>query len=350
MKRDHKKNLLQNISRNLELFYPDLKGLFICPTCLKRISLNDMHLISEAHIVPKSAGGRLTTFLCRECNSLFGSNQDKWFGDVIDTEFLSRKSILYTSYKRSFFYIDGLKVNGRWEISSKNEFRFIICPNRNSPDVNDIVKKKFSRQIPNINVKIPFPILEKKELVNVGLLTAGYLMWFSVMGYSWVFQNHLNCVREQIVSPNKNIINNYAFTVNSNHELWYGFSHIGKEYAPAFGINDLMVVYPPSDLPDLYKTLETNYQDTSLFKFHRFDTTKKKVVPPTILMYDNRVLIAPDTLENAKDTLTIIIYSRDNPNGSFFTPISKEEFERNKNFNDTVIIELTTNMNKFHKQ
>lgn len=190
---------------------------------------------------------------------------------------------------------------------------------------------------------IPFPVLENKELVDIGFLTAGYLMWFSAIGYSWIFQNHLDCVREQIINPDRNIIKNkYVFTINSNHELWYGIAHIGSEYVPAFGINDYMVVYPPSDSPDLYKSLKPNYNDVNIFKISPFMGCKEQIAP-VILMYDDRVLIAPDALENLKKTLTAVIFTKDNPKGYFLTPTSEDEFEKYKNEEDTVIIELTNN-------
>lgn len=144
MKRDYKSKMLQIISSNLEMFYPNLKGFFICPTCLKKISINEVNLISEAHIIPKSVGGKLITFLCCDCNSLFGTKQDKWFGDVIDTKFISPKSLLYTAYKKTYFIIDGLKVNGRWEANKEGKLCFIILKNRNSPEVNLLIHEKFS--------------------------------------------------------------------------------------------------------------------------------------------------------------------------------------------------------------
>jgi hypothetical protein len=65
-------------------FFPSTKNHFMCPTCLDKIPLTQKDLISEAHIIPESAGGKPETFLCRKkCNSFFGTNQDKWFGEII---------------------------------------------------------------------------------------------------------------------------------------------------------------------------------------------------------------------------------------------------------------------------
>jgi hypothetical protein len=83
MKKKLKTKLLKRYADNLKCFYPDLNDYFICPTCFSKIPIKETGSISEAHIIPKAAGGSFKTFLCCKCNSLFGSHQDKWFGEFI---------------------------------------------------------------------------------------------------------------------------------------------------------------------------------------------------------------------------------------------------------------------------
>ena len=72
---------LVEISQELTRFDYRLQGLFRCPTCLRDIPIenigmsNNESAINEEHIIPDSVGGKLTTFLCKKCNSSFGSKQ-----------------------------------------------------------------------------------------------------------------------------------------------------------------------------------------------------------------------------------------------------------------------------------
>jgi hypothetical protein len=50
-------------------------------------------------------------------------------------------------------------------------------------------------------ISIPMPILENRHLIDVGLITAAYLLWFRELGYSWALQRHLDPIREIILNP-----------------------------------------------------------------------------------------------------------------------------------------------------
>lgn len=102
MKKVTKKKILEMLSENLQVFYPSLKNHFMCPTCLRKIPLNEKHNISEAHIIPNSAGGKLKTYLCRDCNSMFGTKQDKWFGELIRIADDENASFLSTAIKDGY--------------------------------------------------------------------------------------------------------------------------------------------------------------------------------------------------------------------------------------------------------
>ena len=52
-----KENIIEMLSQNLAMFFADLDAHFMCPTCLTIIPLTDKDRISEAHIIPKAAGG-----------------------------------------------------------------------------------------------------------------------------------------------------------------------------------------------------------------------------------------------------------------------------------------------------
>ena len=199
MAKGYKKDILKMLSNNLGYFYPDIKDHFMCPTCLAKIPIKNVKEISEAHIIPTAAGGELKTFLCRKCNSLFGTKQDKWFGELVKLYQNDKPSIYAASIKEKFFMIDDIKVNGCWEKDENHNFSFTIHKNRNSPEVNRLIKDKFYCSPPKTSLSFPLPLLRNQSLINVGFLTAGYLMWFGYLGYSWVLQQHLDIVRKQIL-------------------------------------------------------------------------------------------------------------------------------------------------------
>ncbi len=113
MTKNNKREILGMLSDNLAHFHPDIKNHFMCPTCLKKIPIAEVDSISEAHIIPKAAGGTFKTLLCRKCNSVFGSKQDKWFGELVRLSQSEKSSIMETRIKERYFEINGLKINGR---------------------------------------------------------------------------------------------------------------------------------------------------------------------------------------------------------------------------------------------
>ena len=56
-----------------------------------------------------------------------------------------------------------------------------------------------------MQLKVPFPIMKESHQIDVGFLTAGYLMFFAMFGYSWVLQAHLDPVRKQILHPREEV-------------------------------------------------------------------------------------------------------------------------------------------------
>jgi hypothetical protein len=76
-----KRQFLLQFSEGLKQFRPWEADSFLCPICLKAISASKKEEISVAHIIPNASAGKPVTLLCRECNSFFGANQDRWFGN-----------------------------------------------------------------------------------------------------------------------------------------------------------------------------------------------------------------------------------------------------------------------------
>ena len=76
---------------------------------------------------------------------------------------------------------------------------------RNPPDVNKLMRRKLGSHVSTMQLKVPFPIMKESHQIDVGFLTAGYLMFFAMFGYSWVLQAHLDPVRKQILHPREEV-------------------------------------------------------------------------------------------------------------------------------------------------
>ena len=349
MKSKVKKQILKMLSQNLSLFRPELTDSFLCPTCMKTFSINDLGKISEAHIVPKAAGGQLKTFICKDCNSKFGSKQDKWFGDIINIANSPNASILSTAIKEKYFEIDGIRYNGSWKQESEGKYTFTIHLNRNPPDTKKLLDERFLKKPPKMRLSIPLPILKNQRLIDIGYLTAAYLMWFGLMGYSWALQDHLGFVRRQILNPDKEIITSkFLLTVKSaNWEPWIGLITILGETYPAFGLKKHMVILPPRDRPNIYEAIESFDTDVNLENIKPFKPySKPKYGPPISIIYENRLIVYAKPSEHAEKSAITFYYTKDSNKGLLLTPTEKEKFEELRKRDDAKYIRIDPMKNR----
>lgn len=341
MKNVIKKEILTMLAKNLEVFYPELKNHYMCPICLKKIPLNEKNRISEAHIIPKAAGGRLKTYLCTSCNSHFGREQDKWFGELIRISCSENPSIFATYIKEGYFMIDGIRVNGQWKRDKNGNFEFCIYKNRNSPETNRLLNEKFGTRPEEIKLSFPIPIIRNERLIDIGFLTAGYLMWFGTFGYSWVLQQHLQPIRDQILNPNKEIVSaKYVFHIKSvDWKPWVGVMAIDGDMVPVFAFKRYAVVFPPRDRPNFYKNLGVFSRNVNASDLHPISFSKKPSYGPAIvLLFENRIIIAPDHVPTSKDSVLAIHFSSKSLQPSILKPVTEHEFQRLKEEKGAIVI------------
>jgi len=325
-----KTEILRMLSSNLEYFFPDLRDHFLCPICLTAIPLHKKERISEAHVIPKAAGGELKTYLCDKCNSLFGRKQDKWFGEHLKLINKKVATIFATDIKDGHFWIDDIRVNGTWKIEQNNEFAFYIHKDRNPPSINKLMKEKYGSRPPQINLKVSIPILKHRKIVEMGFLTAGYLMWFGALGYSWVLQSHLDQIREQILNPEKNILKTrfIAYCNGVRWKPWFGLITITGEIMLTMGLENCMVFFQPADRPQVYSKLGNDFSgyigtDIRPLQFW----TRPYYGPPVSAMFGERTLVMPDA--SFDTSLLIIIYFTSTSNeAQILSAVSKEKIEQ----------------------
>ena len=82
-----RKRKFDEMSSDLSTVLAGRAGKILCPLCLKEFGESDIEdNLTEEHVIPSSADGRITTLTCRSCNSVSGSEIDSHFARVFRIE------------------------------------------------------------------------------------------------------------------------------------------------------------------------------------------------------------------------------------------------------------------------
>jgi hypothetical protein len=282
---------------SLQLFDPAHGRVFVCPVCLDRIPETDSGRISKAHILPKAAGGNIFTLLCRvRCNNTFGKYQDKWLGEHLNVV-RSPFGLFQSKAQDGRFEVDGHAVNGWFKVSDDGYVDFVVPDTSNRPDVLQSFTEHFRTRRRSINIRFGLPLLDQQVAVDIGFLTAAYLLWFRALGYSWALQRHLEPVRQQLLRPTDSVLPR-AFAARSHQ--WFDAPCLGVGHLPDkslvlyAGIADRLVLLPPADEPDVYTRLLKIKGDSRLdYQNLEFDWPNG-FRGPTVVAHSERMVVVPD--------------------------------------------------------
>ena len=339
MKRQEKIRYLKLLSENLSNIDKRRKNVFLCPTCLEEIDINDLENISEAHIIPKAAKGNEKTFLCKKCNSIFGSKQDKWFGEMIKMH-KNKKSFGEIELEGRHFILGDKKIYGKWLTKKDGTFTFLFYKDRNSP--SDL--EYFNEYCENnkITFSLEYPIMKEENLIKKGYLTAAYLYYFRIFGYSWVIQSHLNPIREHILNYDSDIIQSYHFMQFNkvDWETWIGLLYFDSIPLLVMGMNDLLTILPTYTNKNLDELFEKIDFANSKRKFQVFNyETHNNQIPTQILTYFNKPLILSDAIQGGLSRNVMVQLVTDDEIKNL-NPISAETYQKIKNNKTYSINEL----------
>jgi hypothetical protein len=82
-----RKRKFDEMSSDLSEVLAGKAAKILCPLCLREFGEDDIeHNLTEEHVIPDSAGGRITTLTCRPCNSECGSEIDSHFARLFRFE------------------------------------------------------------------------------------------------------------------------------------------------------------------------------------------------------------------------------------------------------------------------
>lgn len=239
--------------------------------------------------------------------------------------------------------IDGVKVNGHWDQKNDGNLSFFIHIDRNSPAVNQMIKDKFGRHPPKVQLSVPLPILRNQKLIQIGYLTAAYLMWFGLLGYSWALQSHLRQIREQILNPDVEIIDSkYLFSVNSvNWEPWIGLVTLFGDTVPAFGLKKHMVVLPPRGVPNYYDSLKSGQTDLQVSDIKPLKLPNRPFYgPPVFLLFENQVIVCAEPAKTAMEHVHTLFYTGDGKSGKVLRPVDKGTFDELRKLDNAICLDV----------
>jgi len=297
---------LAQFAVSVEQFYPGCVNQFICPTCLSRIDISQHELVTDAHVIPKAAGGRLTTVLCKACNDKFGTRQDKWLGEHLR---IVQGTRTFLDIQEGHFTVDGVRVSGKYKFGPNGGLEFLIWDNKTSPDARKALDA-MDRKRPETTISLPVPIDANRELVSVGFLTAAYLLWFLELGYSWALQEHLELVRQQIRRPDERLIPR-QFIAQSRRVFerpWVGAGRLADKIVLVAGLADKVVFLPPAGSTGFYESLPADYKDASIDRMTalRFHPRDGLAAGPVSIVFEDRPIVAPDVYFDASRKIPVI--------------------------------------------
>jgi hypothetical protein len=304
-----KNKFLWEISQELARFDVNLLGFFRCPTCLRDLPIENFgsadadNAINEEHIIPDAVGGKQTTFLCKSCNSTFGRKQTKWLVEWIELNEGGAPFPTDPKKQKASISANGLKLNGSMHLGDDGALEFYTDQTRSNPVDFDAYWREPKPS--GIKIEYSMPVFTNEESLRVGYLTAAYGLWFKNFGYSFVLQSKLNTVREQILHPERNIIDwNFLIEipVREIREPSIGLMRFGEDYFPIAVIYDHIVLLPSAQ--------KLHPSSTSAAKISRkLMTLGEKIAPrfqhrcvgPADMICDGQIVIQPDMI--AKPTI-----------------------------------------------
>ncbi|SEM59712.1 HNH endonuclease [Gemmobacter aquatilis] len=300
MPTDLKSASLLEISQELTRFNYELRGLFRCPTCLCDYPINSKE-ITEEHIIPDSNGGRITTFLCKKCNSLFGHKQTRWLSDWIELSESNTPFHVDPKKQRAQLMASGLKLNGVIKIAEDGAIEFQADKKRSNPiDFEAYWSRPKSSEI---TIKMQVSVFGNENSLRVGFLTAAYGLWFKNFGYSFVLQSSLNVVRQQILNPETDIMNwNYLIEMPAREiaNPCIGLMRFGVDYFPIALIYDQLVILPSPKRPHPSSTSPSKMSKKVIgFAEAIASRYQHRCVGPAVLICDGQEVINPDLIPNA---------------------------------------------------
>lgn len=222
---DEYKNIISSLPFQTEEGVPiSVSDYYICPLCLETFNLKELgdgvdSVLTLEDVPPKSLGGSPILITCRQCNSSCGHNLDVYLYNEIRYR---QEKYSFTKPKNSILTCNNVSVRARLMEKENGEgLKFDIRSNSNNPSL----LKDFIRQVelsgPNWKIDATVKTIDFKrnpEAAKIAALKTAYLLAFQKLGYRYILNTNLNCVREQIKKTEVDMLQNKYFIGNINQK------------------------------------------------------------------------------------------------------------------------------------
>lgn len=196
-----------------------MENSYLCPLCLQSFPISDIEALTIEHVPPVSVGGKPILAICRECNSHTGADIDAYLQNELQIDYDSKHFCEKAAKSKISF--NGIEINGQTTFDAPKKFLFSVSSHNNDP----VKFENFMRELHNASTgyELKFStnigkLKRDSRRANISLLKSGYFMAFSYLGYPFILNANLNIVREQILNPTKDILQN-VFFAGSNQDI-----------------------------------------------------------------------------------------------------------------------------------
>lgn len=227
-KRKKREKLYSIYSDNLSIYCPHISNQFLCPLCRELFTKLDLdnNEITEAHIIPKSVGGRLSTITCKKCNNDLGTRYDRHIKllknlyDWKDGKAVDGCDIIYNNeIIPTYANIDLRNKRGPTMI-----FRPVAEKEPNYPKFLNFATAETDGKANFDGLKFDIKRKGNPDLgkLNMSFLHSALLMMFHYFGYEYILSNNIDNVRRILNDTNSdkytNIVSFYR-GVSFRHPL-----------------------------------------------------------------------------------------------------------------------------------
>lgn len=210
--KEKRQKLFDELAVNLS-FYTEgkFRDVFRCPICLK--VFDSIEHLSDAHVIPKALGGNTITLTCKRCNSEVGSRIERYETQRarFNSAFSGNGKDHWRVYLSPKIISNSFQNNGRIaadmrlvENNNRVDLFLQIIPDCYCPKTLDALTK--SLESADASVTIEIQARAGWHRAKLTYLHAAFLFLFSQFGYKWALDPCAQVIREQIQTPEEDLI------------------------------------------------------------------------------------------------------------------------------------------------
>lgn len=219
MNKNQKKRLMlfNKFSNNWELLKQNnlLIGInqkfvrnYICPICTLYFSPKDLNQNLKNPLTledspPKSLGGKANTLTCKDCNNTLGRKVDSHLASRLRQ--IDRSKFLKGAEHSAKLKSDKEQLQGNIKVEEDGLVTLSFSPKNNNKNILDKVMTNSKSE--DLEQKFRLFIPEERidyHKLSYAILKTAYLLLFEKFGYSILFNNVYQKIRDQLLNPESN--------------------------------------------------------------------------------------------------------------------------------------------------